>query len=89
MGVIAGLLSMASAAWADALFNQQWGFRTTYPEGWQVQQFAPGPLVVQAIPPGETLVNCNTTAASVPETKDMTQEVINSEVAPEQLNEQF
>lgn len=89
IGLIFGLATMTSMALAGDLLNSQWGFQTSYPDTWTVEQFTPGPLIVQGVPAGETLVNCNTTAASIAETKNMTQADINNQVNPEQLNETF
>jgi hypothetical protein len=88
-GAVAGLMSLAAVAASSELFNQQWGFVETYPDSWSLQQFRTGALVAQAVPPGETLVNCNTTAASVAETKNLSQDDINGQVNTDVMNEKF
>ena len=69
--------SVAAAA-SSEVTNAQWGFRTTYPGSWIVQQGTAGPIYVSAAPPApETLVRCNTTAEKNQETKAYTQAKLN------------
>lgn len=72
-------LHQSVAAPAVEIKNAQWGFRSTYPAGWVVQQGSTGPIYVSAAPPApETLVRCNTTAETVAETQVISQARLNA-----------
>jgi hypothetical protein len=78
--VLASIVFAASvaAAASNEVTNSQWGFRTTYPASWVVQQGTAGPIYVSAAPPApETLVRCNTTAEKSDETRTYTQSKLN------------
>lgn len=84
--LISSILFAATAAVSVGpvieIANAQWGFRTSYPSTWVVQQGTAGPVYVSAAPPApETLVRCNTTAEKIEQTKTLTQTYMNEQLA--------